>query len=60
MTPQEERARIVAWLRAEARQCDYFAREERECACGAWDDGKLMPVLDLADAIERGEHEAMG
>jgi hypothetical protein len=57
-----ERARLVAWLRAEAQLCDCFARSSGECACGAWDaepgerSYKRVSVEDLADAIERGEY----
>lgn len=51
-----EREAIVAWLRSEAGQCDCFARELNDCACGAWGDDKLMSCADMADAIERGDH----
>lgn len=37
-------------------QCDCHARSEMECGCGAWDDYKTKPLLEIADAIERGEH----
>lgn len=53
---ENERAAVVAWLRAEARLCDCFARSSGECGCGAWDDDKRMSVATLADAIERGDH----
>ena len=59
---QDERAAVVEWLRGEAQICDCFAREEGECACGAWDaypgerSHKRMDVEGLADAIERGDH----
>lgn len=62
MTPDEARivaeaaARIVAWLRSENGACDCFAREAGECACGAWDDYKTMPLLAVADMIENGDH----
>lgn len=57
-----ERSKIVAWLRAEAQLCDCFAREEGECACGAWGSEpgersyKRAYIEDLADAIERGDY----
>lgn len=65
MTPeaQQERAKVVAWLRAEAKLCDCFAHEPGECGCGAWDTEpgersyKTMQVEVLADAIERGDHD---
>jgi hypothetical protein len=53
---QAERAAIVAWLRQDNGQCDCHAREATECACGAWDDYKTRPLLDIATAIETGEH----
>lgn len=53
---EQERARIVAWLRAENSKCDCFAREAGGCACGAWDDYKQWPLLAAADAIERNEY----
>lgn len=62
MTPDEKR--IVEWLRADAQMCDCFAREEGECACGAWyselgeRSHKTACIEDIADAIERGEHDA--
>lgn len=52
----EERAKIVAWLRKDSRLCDCFAREEGECACGAWYDDKKRQITDVADDIEAGEH----
>ena len=55
---QHERERIVAWLRAENGLCDCFARSEGECACGAWDDYKRVPLCDLADAIEQGQYRS--
>lgn len=51
--------RIVEFVRAEAQTCDCFAREEGECACGAWDSepgersNKRAYVEDIADAIEK-------
>lgn len=49
-------AKVVAWLRKENGLCDCHARSEMECGCGAWDDYKTKPLLEIADAIERGEH----
>lgn len=51
-----ERAQIVAWLRKENGLCDCFARSEGECACGAWDDYKTVPLERIWAAIEAGEH----
>ncbi len=48
-------ARVVEWLREENGLCDCHARCETECGCGAWDDWKTKPLLQIADAIERGE-----
>ena len=36
-------------LKADAKICDCFALEERECACGAWDDYKS---ISSAKAVE--------
>ena len=61
-TAEQERAAIVAWMRADAQLCDCLAREEGECACGAWDSEpgersyKRAYIEDIADAIERGDH----
>ena len=49
---EDERAKIVAWLRADNSTCDCFARSEGECACGGWDDYKTRPILDVARDIE--------
>ena len=49
-------AKVVAWLRKENGLCDCHARCETECGCGAWDDWKTKPLLEIADALERGEH----
>ena len=49
-----ERAKIVAWLRAENGRCDCFAHEESECACGGWNDYKQWPLNHTADLIEAG------
>ena len=48
-------AQVVEWLRKENGLCDCHARCETECGCGAWDDWKTKPLLEIADAIERGE-----
>jgi len=48
-------ARVVEWLRKENGLCDCHARCETECGCGAWDDWKTKPLLQIADAIERGD-----
>lgn len=48
-------ARVVEWLRKENGLCDCHARCETECGCGAWDDWKTKPLLEIATAIERGE-----
>lgn len=58
----ERERQIVAWLREDAQRCNCFAREEGECACGAWSSEpgersyKTVYEEDIADAIERGEH----
>lgn len=52
--------RVVEWLREENGLCDCHARSEDECGCGAWQDYKTKPLLDIADAIERGEHRSRG
>lgn len=46
-------ARVVEWLRKENGICDCHARCETECGCGAWDDWKTKPLLEIADAIEQ-------
>lgn len=46
-------ARVVEWLRKENGLCDCHARCETECGCGAWDDWKTKPLLEIADAIEQ-------
>lgn len=48
-------AQVVEWLRKENGLCDCHARCETECGCGAWDDWKTKPLLEIAEAIERGE-----
>ena len=48
-------ARVVEWLRKENGLCDCHAHCETECGCGAWDDWKTKPLLEIADAIERGD-----
>lgn len=44
---------IVGFLMEDNGCCDCMARDESECACGAWDDFKQKPLLDIADEIER-------
>lgn len=53
---EDERAKVEAWLRAENGLCDCHAKSETECGCGAWDDWKRKPLLEIADAIARHEH----
>ena len=48
-------AQVVEWLRKENGICDCHARCETECGCGAWDDWKTKPLLQIADQIEQGE-----
>jgi len=45
---------IAKWLERDASQCDCFAREANECACGAWDDYKRVSPRDLAQALRSG------
>ena len=54
-TREDRVAQVVEWLRKENGLCDCHARCETECGCGAWDDWKTKPLLEIADAIERGE-----
>lgn len=54
-TRGDQVARVVEWLRKENGLCDCHARCETECGCGAWDDWKTKPLLEIADAIDRGE-----
>lgn len=53
---REATAAIVAYLRDDNGRCDCSARSAGECACGAWDDYKQLPLEVIADRIERGEH----
>ena len=53
--PADRVAQVVEWLRRENGLCDCHARCETECGCGAWDDWKTKPLLQIADAIERGQ-----
>lgn len=53
---EQERAAVVAWLRADNSLCDCFARSEDECVCGAWDNYKTRPLLQIAADIESGQH----
>ena len=43
-------------LEADAEQCDCFAREEEECACGAWCEWKSI-TSDKAVKIVRALQE---
>lgn len=38
-------------LAADARRCDCFALEERECACGAWDDYKSITSARAVEIV---------
>lgn len=38
-------------LEDDAQKCDCFAREERECACGAWDDYKTVPTSRAVEIV---------
>ena len=55
---------IVAWLRADAQKCDCAAREDSECACGAWGGEvgdrtyKRAYIEDIADAIASGAYRS--
>jgi hypothetical protein len=40
-------------LEADAKLCDCFAREEGECACGAWDNYKTAPVESMVALIRQ-------
>jgi hypothetical protein len=59
-----ERRAIVEWMRSEAQKCDCFAREDSECACGAWGGEvgertyKRVYIEDIADAVESEVHLA--
>lgn len=44
--------KAAAWLKADAKRCDCSALEDRECACGAWDDYKTVAMTDLIDRFE--------
>ena len=38
-------------LEADAKLCDCAALEERECACGAWDDYKSIPSARAVEIV---------
>jgi hypothetical protein len=38
-------------LEADAKLCDCAAREERECACGAWDDYKSITSARAVEIV---------
>jgi hypothetical protein len=38
-------------LEDDAKQCDCAALEERECACGAWDDYKTITSARAAEIV---------
>lgn len=38
-------------LEADAKKCDCFARYERECACGAWDDYKSITSARAVEIV---------
>ena len=38
-------------LEADAIKCDCAALEERECACGAWDDYKTITSARAAEIV---------
>jgi hypothetical protein len=38
-------------MQDDARLCDCFAREEGECACGAWDGYKTVPVARMIELV---------
>ncbi len=47
---------IVERIKADAKLCDCFARSEGECACGAWDDHKSVPLYRVIEIIaNRGD-----
>lgn len=61
MELNETEREIVAWLRAENKLCDCFARSSGECACGVWDGMDKSWTLDqVATAIESGSHRKEG
>jgi len=38
-------------MEADAMLCDCNARSEGECACGAWDDWKTVPVQRMVELV---------
>lgn len=48
---REERAAIIKKVTDDAGQCDCSAREEGECACGAWCDWKMVPMYRVIEII---------
>ena len=38
-------------LEADAKKCDCFARNERECACGAWNDYKTITSTRAVEIV---------
>lgn len=38
-------------LEADAKLCDCYARDEGECACGAWSDYKTVPMERAVDVV---------
>lgn len=55
MSAEQERAAVVAWLRADNSKCDCRIAEG-ECTCGGWDGYKSRPLHQVADDIEAGAH----
>ena len=46
------RERVLAALRADASQCDCYAFEDIECACGARDGWKSVPLWRAVEIVE--------
>ena len=51
---REERADIIKRVTDDAGRCDCFAYEDSECACGAWDDYKTVPMYRVIEIINGG------
>jgi hypothetical protein len=55
----EERAAFNAGIKAAAKKCDCFARNEGECGCGAWCEWKSITsqrAIEIVRALqERGK-----
>lgn len=47
-----QREKIIAALRSDGEQCDCFAKEECECACGAWDGYKTISIDRAIEIVE--------